>query len=239
MCLTSLEVRAWLLVEASSGPGAAGGGGAEGGGAGDFHLERFSFSQFGACMLPHRMQALKPSTHREAWSGGGAFCWDGSLSPCWLTFPSSSHSHSVILTVISRIHCKSPGATFINLPGTPESQGPSPLQISGYPDQLWATPPGQPIILLVFPGPGRVVLPWCVYTLLCTYVCACVVYLLVCVCVCVCARAYVCMRTCVRSCVRARLCVCMCVCVCVERRRQEIYSKSGSWLLIVWGPEHQ
>jgi uncharacterized membrane protein YgcG len=88
MCLTSLEVRAWLLVEASSGPGARGGGGAEGGGAGDFHLERFSFSQFGACMLPYKMQALKPSTRREAWTGGGASCWDGSLSPCWLTFPS-------------------------------------------------------------------------------------------------------------------------------------------------------
>jgi len=43
--LTSLEVCAWLLVEASSGPGAGGGGGAEGGGAGDFHLEKFSFSQ--------------------------------------------------------------------------------------------------------------------------------------------------------------------------------------------------
>ena len=109
MCLTSLEVRAWLLVEASSGPGAGGGGGAEGGGAGDFHLERFSFSQFGACILPYKMQALKPCTRREAWSGGGASCWDGTLSPCWLTFPSSSHSHSVILTVISKIHCKSPG----------------------------------------------------------------------------------------------------------------------------------
>jgi len=45
MCLTSLEVCAWLLVEASSGPGAGGGGEAEGGGAGDFHLERFSFSR--------------------------------------------------------------------------------------------------------------------------------------------------------------------------------------------------
>jgi len=108
MCLTSLEVRAWLLVEASSGPGARGGGGAEGGGARDYYLERFSFSQFGACMLPYNMQALKPSTRREAWSGGGASCWDDSLSPCWLTFPSSCQSHSVILTVISKIYCKSP-----------------------------------------------------------------------------------------------------------------------------------
>ena len=62
VCLTSLEDRAWLLVEASSGPGAGGGGGEEGGGEGDFHLERFSFSQFGACLLPCKMQALKPST---------------------------------------------------------------------------------------------------------------------------------------------------------------------------------
>ena len=35
VCLTSLKVRAWLLVEAISG----GGGEAEGGGAGSFHLE--------------------------------------------------------------------------------------------------------------------------------------------------------------------------------------------------------
>ena len=65
VCLTSLKDRAWLLVEASSGPGAGGRGVAEGGGAGGFHLERFSFSQFGACMLPCKMQALKPSTRFE------------------------------------------------------------------------------------------------------------------------------------------------------------------------------
>jgi hypothetical protein len=53
--------------------------------------------------LPCKMQALKPSTHmlrREAWSGGRALL--GWLTPppsCWLTFPSSSHSRSVILTV--------------------------------------------------------------------------------------------------------------------------------------------
>jgi len=41
------------------------------------------------------------SLQRKAWSGGGASCWDSSLSPsCWMTSPSSSHSHSVI----SKIH---------------------------------------------------------------------------------------------------------------------------------------
>jgi hypothetical protein len=49
---------------------------------------------------------------------------------CWLTFPSS---HSVILTVINKIYCKSPGTTFVILSGNPESQGPSSLQISGVP----------------------------------------------------------------------------------------------------------
>ena len=135
MCLTSLEVRAWLLVEASSRPGERGGGGY-------FHLERSSLSQFGACMLPYKMQALKPSTRRGAWSGGGASCWDGSLSPCWLTFPSSSHSHSVILTVNSKIHCKLPGTTFIILPGSPELQGPSSLKISGVPGPALGNPSG-------------------------------------------------------------------------------------------------
>jgi len=102
------------------------------------------------------MQALKPSTRREAWSGGGASCWDGSLSPFLLA--DLSHSHSVILTVISKINCKSPGTTYIILPSTLESR--RPCKFPGYPDQLWATPPGQPKILLFFPGPGRVILPW-------------------------------------------------------------------------------
>ena len=70
------EVRAWLLVEASSGPGAGVGGGAEGGGAGSFHLERFSVRcKLPRCKLPCKMQAFKPSTsmlRREAWSGGVA-----------------------------------------------------------------------------------------------------------------------------------------------------------------------
>ena len=97
MCLTSLEVRAWLLVEASSRPGARGGGGAEGGGAGDFHLERFhSVSLVLACC--HKMQALKPSTRREAWSGGGASCLGWLplplLADLSLFFPfSQCHSH--------------------------------------------------------------------------------------------------------------------------------------------------
>jgi hypothetical protein len=45
VCLTSLEVRAWLLVEAPTGPGAGRGGGAEGGGAGNFHLGENFISQ--------------------------------------------------------------------------------------------------------------------------------------------------------------------------------------------------
>ena len=80
VCLTSLEVRAWLLVEASSGPVAGGGGGAEGGGAEDFHLARFSVSLVRACCHA-RCKHSNPALRREAWSGGGAFCWDGSLSP--------------------------------------------------------------------------------------------------------------------------------------------------------------
>jgi len=40
VCLTSLEVRAWLLV---AGLGQGEGGDAEGGGAGEFHLEKISF----------------------------------------------------------------------------------------------------------------------------------------------------------------------------------------------------
>ena len=38
-------------------------------------------------------------------------------------------------------------------------RGRRPCKFPGYSDQLWATPPGQPKILLFFPGPGRVVLP--------------------------------------------------------------------------------
>jgi len=52
------ENSAWLLVEASSGPGAGGGGGAEGGGAGSFRLVRFSFlGQFGASCQGARCHA--------------------------------------------------------------------------------------------------------------------------------------------------------------------------------------
>jgi hypothetical protein len=39
-------------------------------------------------------------------------------------------------------------------------RGRRPCKFPGYPDQLWAIPPGQPKILLFFPGPGRVVLSW-------------------------------------------------------------------------------
>ena len=84
---------------------------------------------------------------------GEPLAWDGSLSPCWLTFPSSSHSHSVILTVISKIHCKLPGTTFIILPGTPESQGPSSLQISGVPGPALGYPSGAAQNFVNFSGP--------------------------------------------------------------------------------------
>ena len=135
MCLTSLKVCAWLLVEASSGPGAGGGGGAEGG-AGDFHLERLSVSLVLACCHA-AMQALKPSTRFEGRPGQEG---EPLAEVPWLTaflladlsllFPfSQCHSHSVI----SKIHCKSPGTRLIFLPGTLESQGPSSLQISGVP----------------------------------------------------------------------------------------------------------
>jgi len=151
MCLTSLEVRAWLLVEASSRPGARGGGGAEGGGAGDFHLERFSFS----CMLPRCKHSSPALVGRPGQRG--------SLLLGWLPLPlladlslfsfSQCHSHSVILTVISKIHCKSPGTTFIILPGTPESQGPSSLQISGVPGPALGYPSGAAQNFVIFSGP--------------------------------------------------------------------------------------
>ena len=82
-------------------------------------------------MLPCKMQALKPSTRFVGRPGQeGEPLAEMAYSPpsCWVTFPSSSHSHSVI-TVISKIHRKSPGTSLNFLSGTPESQGPSPLQI--------------------------------------------------------------------------------------------------------------
>ena len=123
--------------------------------------------------VSYKMQALKPSTRREAWSGGGASCWDGSLSPCWLTFPSSSHSHSVILNGISKIHYKSPGTTFIILPGTRNRRGRRPCNFPGYPDQLWSKFCYFFRVLdrLYFPGVGACV---CVYVHVRLRVCACV-----------------------------------------------------------------
>jgi hypothetical protein len=71
-------------------------------------------------MLPRKMQALKPSIRFE-----GRPCQEGEplagmgppflLADLSLFFP----SHCVILTVISKIHCKSRGTTSIILPGTP------------------------------------------------------------------------------------------------------------------------
>ena len=97
MCLTSLEVRAWLLVEASSRQGHGEGGEQREEERGtsiwrDFH----SVSLVLACC--HKMQALKPSTRREAWSGGGASCLEWLplplLADLSLFFPfSQCHSH--------------------------------------------------------------------------------------------------------------------------------------------------
>ena len=98
--------------------------------------DAFIWSQSVWCKLPRcKMQALKPSTRmlcREAWSGGRAL-----LTPppfCWLTFLSFSHSHSGVLTVNFKVHCKVPGTAYNILPG-------------------------QPKILLFIPVPGRDVLP--------------------------------------------------------------------------------
>jgi hypothetical protein len=58
-------------------------------------------------------------------------CWLAPSPFCWLTFPSSSHSHSVILTIIPKVHCKLPGTAYKILPGLPESLGLSPLKFPG------------------------------------------------------------------------------------------------------------
>jgi hypothetical protein len=81
------------------------------------------------------MQALKPRTHmlRRGLVRRGSLLlgWLTSPPSCWLTSPSSSHSHSVILTVISNSQCKVPRTTFTNLLGPPESQGLLTLQFPG------------------------------------------------------------------------------------------------------------
>ena len=127
---------------------------AEGGGAGGFHLERFSFSQFGACMQPCKMQALKPSTRFVGRPGqeGEPLAGMAHYPPSWwLTIPSSSHSHSVI-TVISKIH----GTTYKILSGTPESQGLSSLQISGVPGPALGYPSGAAQNFVIYSGPRSV-----------------------------------------------------------------------------------
>jgi len=86
-------------------------GGAEGGGAGEFHLEGFSFSLWclHAAMQDASTQAQHSLRERPGQEGEPLAGKAHSPPSCWQTFPSSSHSHSVILTVISKIHCKSPG----------------------------------------------------------------------------------------------------------------------------------
>ena len=164
-------------------------GGAEGGGAGEFHLEGFSFSLWclHAAMQDASTQAQHSLRERPGQEGEPLAGKAHSPPSCWQTFPSSSHSHGVILTVISEIHCKSLGTTFIIIPGTLESQGPSSLQISGVPGPALGLPlRGSPKFRYFFQAPVGLYFPG------------------VCVCACVCA--------CV--CVRVRVCACACVCVC-------------------------
>jgi hypothetical protein len=137
-------------------------GGAEGGGAGEFHLEGFSFSLWclHAAMQDASTQAQHSLRERPGQEGEPLAGKAHSPPSCWQTFPSSSHSHGVILTVISEIHCKSPGTTSIILMGTPESQGPSSsLQISGVPGPALGYPSGAAQNFVIYPGPGRFVLP--------------------------------------------------------------------------------
>jgi len=76
------------------------------------------------------MQALKPRTRfvgRPGQEGEPLAGMAHSPPSCWLTFPSSSHSH-IVITVISKIHCKSPGTIF---------------NFTGYPRITWAIAPVQ------------------------------------------------------------------------------------------------
>ena len=107
------------------------------------------------------LHALKPSTRFERGPGQVKEPLAGmahSPPSCLLIFPSSSCSHSVILTVILKIHCKSPGTTFIILPGTPESQGPLSLQISGVPGPALGCPSG-PQFCYLFRAPDWLYFP--------------------------------------------------------------------------------
>jgi len=102
------------------------------------------------CKLPSKMQALtcfigRPGQEGEPLAG---------LSPFLLAdLSSSSHSQNVILNVISKIHCKSPGVTFNIILGTPELQGLSPLQISGVPGPALGCPGGAAKIVVLYSGP--------------------------------------------------------------------------------------
>jgi len=87
------------------------------------------------------MRAFKPSTRmlcREAWSGGRALL-AGPFPFCWLTFPSSSHSHSVILTVILKVHCKLPGTAYKNFTGfgLPLRDSPKICYLFRFPDGMY------------------------------------------------------------------------------------------------------
>jgi len=100
--------------------------------------------------------AFKPSALREGGlvRRGNLAGMALELSPsCWLTFPSSSRSQSVILTIIFNFNCKSPGTTFEIIPGNPKSQGPSSLQISGVPGPALGYPSGAAKLFVIYSGP--------------------------------------------------------------------------------------
>jgi hypothetical protein len=158
MCLTSHVLNiAWGLRMAASwglikawGTGRGGSRGRRSGGLSSGEI----FIQSVWCLhAATRCKQSSPALVGRPGQEGEPLAWDSSLSPCWLTFPSSSHSHSVILTVISKIHCKLPGTTFIILPGTPESQGPLSLQISGVPGPALGYPSGAAQNFVIFSGP--------------------------------------------------------------------------------------
>jgi len=114
VCLTLLEVCAWLLVEASSGPGAGKGGGSRGRRSGGLPSGDISIHQLGASMLPccHAITQAQHLLRREAWSGGGASCWDVSLSPFLLADLSLFPILTVSLHYFQNPLQKSPGTTF-------------------------------------------------------------------------------------------------------------------------------
>jgi len=154
VCLTSLDVRAWLLVEASSGPGAGGGGGSRGRSGGLPSGE--VFIQFGAACCHARCKHSSPTLASK-----------GSLMLGWLTaflladlslfFPFSlchSHCHFQNSLQINRNYIDN----FTGYPGITEAVVPANFRDTR--TSFGLPPLGEPKILLLIPGPGRIVLHW-------------------------------------------------------------------------------